>query len=430
VIEQALRSPKLDDALYETGLSFALHDDPAVLWAFVDSALPQVLAPLPFLCRLADAASHHTRFGVAAELLYRALDIEPENVELHFALAIALEENGEFDAARAEWQHDRLRGIKRRVPYRGSAAPIRVLTIASALHAIRYALFVDDMQMENTVLYTQCDDPALPLPAHDIMLCAVADVESDAAALAVAQTLAARTTAPVINHPDRILRTGRAEQAERLRALPGVTTAAMLPVTRAFLQADGAALQLASAGIAFPLLVRALGFHNGRYFETIETPGDLAAAAAAMPADDLLVQSFLDTRSSDGQFRKFRVMSIGGRLYPVHLAISGRWKVHYISSAMSANDAYRAEEASFLSDMHGYLGARAIAALEAIAAATDLDYGGIDFGITPNGDVGVFEANGAMAIFLPDADPRWDYRRTAMQTALDAATTMLVSRAR
>jgi glutathione synthase/RimK-type ligase-like ATP-grasp enzyme len=429
VIDRVAPSVALDDALFETALTFALYDDADVLRAFLENAMPQLLAPTALLCRLADAASLHTRFGVAVDLLQRAILAEPDNVELHFALAIALEESGDLDAARAAWNGERLRGLQRRYPYTGTAQPIRVLTIASALHAIRFELFVDPAQLQNTVIYTQNYDPGRPLPEHDIALCAVADVESDALALSTAQHIAARSPAPVINHPDRVLRTGRVAQAARLDRLEGVVTARVVPMTRNALQRADAVARLAAAGIGFPLLIRATGFHNGRYFAAIDRPGDLAAAAAAMPHDDVLVQSFMETRSADGLFRKFRVMMIGGRLYPVHLAISRRWKVHYVSSAMGAEPAFRDEEAAFLRDMNGFLGAAAFRALEAIAAATDLDYGGIDFGLTPDGAVAVFEANGAMAIFVPDADARWDYRRAAMTGALTAATDLLCSRA-
>lgn len=425
----AAPSTALDDALFETALAFALHDDPAVLWAFLENAAPNILAPVALLCRLADAASMHTRFSVADGLLRRAIAIEPDNVELHFALAIAMEEAGDVAGARAAWSGERLRGIERRFPYTGSARPIRVLTIGSALHAIRFSLFVDATQMENTLVYTQGYDPDRPLPEHDIVLCAVADVESDAPALSTAQQMVVRTRAPIVNHPERVLRTGRVAQAARLGALDGVVTARMLLTTRKALQLPDIAMRLATAGIEFPLLIRATGFHNGRYFAAIERPADLAASAAAMPRDDVLVQSFLETRSADGLFRKFRVLMLGGYLYPLHLAISSHWKVHYVSSAMASEAAFRDEEAAFLKDMARFLGPQACKALEAIAAATDLDYGGIDFGVTADGAVAAFEANGAMAIFVPDADPRWDYRREAMNAALAAATELLRSRA-
>ena len=89
---------------------------------------------------------------------------------------------------------------------------------------------------------------------------------------------------------------------------------------------------------------------------------------------------------------------------------------------------YRDEEASYLADAAAYLGSAAIRALERIAASMQLDYGGIDFGIAPDGRVIVFEANGAMGLFMPGDDPRWDYRRAAIRGALEVAKQMIVDR--
>jgi len=380
------------------------------------------------LWRLADFAGSQRAFGIAREWFDRTLELDPENTDAHIGRAIVLEEMGELDAARAAWQGERLRGAVRVVPFTGSGEPVRLLTIASALHAIRYELFADAALMQNAVLYTQAYDPAQPLPAHDVVLVAVADVESDAAALAIAAGIVERTGAPVLNRPDRVMRTARAEQARRLASIDDVVVARVESVSRDGLLRSGAGAAARALGYAYPFLVRSPGFHNGRFFELVRDDGELEAELRAMPRDEVLLIGYADTRAADGMVRKYRVMSIGGTLYPVHLAISPNWKVHYVSSAMAGNAAFRAEEAVFLNDMHDVLGTRAVTALTAIARSMDLDYGGIDFGIAPDGRVVVFEANGAMAIFVPDADPRWDYRRPAMTAALRAATRMIVER--
>jgi hypothetical protein len=284
--------------------------------------------------------------------------------------------------------------------------------------------------MQNAVLYTQAYDAHRPLPPHDVVLIAIADVESDAAALAVAAQIVARTQAPVLNRPERVARTSRTDQARRLGALDDVIVPRVTPVPRAELVRGGAGSVARALGYAYPLLVRSPGFHNGRFFELVRDDAEFDAVVRSLPGTGVLLIDYHATRGADGMVRKYRVMTIGGMLYPVHLAIAPQWNVHYVSSAMAGNPAFRAEEAVFLNDMHDALGARAVRALTAIAIAMGLDYGGIDFGIAPDGRVVVFEANGAMAIFLPDADPRWDYRRPAMTTALRAATRMIVERAR
>jgi hypothetical protein len=90
---------------------------------------------------------------------------------------------------------------------------------------------------------------------------------------------------------------------------------------------------------------------------------------------------------------------------------------------------HRAEEANFLADMPTVLGARAMTALEGLAAAIGLDYGGIDFGLDPEGEILLFEANATMVVEQPDEDPRWDYRRVAVERIHAAVRGLLLSRA-
>ena len=413
---------------FEVAANAIIAGDDAAAGAFLDAIGGDDARFASLLWRLADVAGSRRAFGAAIELFDRALALAPHNTDARIGRAIVLEEMGDVAAAAAAWRDDRLRGAVRIVPFTGAGQPIRLLTIASALHAIRYELFADAALMQNTVLYTQGYDPDQPLPEHDIVLVAVADVESDAAALAVAARIVRRTSAPVLNDPERVVRTSRTEQSARLAGIADVVVAQVTSVSRTELLRGGAAGFARRGHAGYPLLLRSPGFHNGRYFELVHDEAQLESVARSMPSDDLLLIGYVDTRSADGLVRKFRVMTIGGALYPVHLAISPNWKVHYASSAMAGDAGLRAEEASFLRDMDGVLGGRAVAALGAIATAMGLDYGGIDFGLGADGRVVVFEANGAMAIFVPDADPRWDYRRPAMTAALRAVTQMIVTR--
>jgi len=79
--------------------------------------------------------------------------------------------------------------------------------------------------------------------------------------------------------------------------------------------------------------------------------------------------------------------------------------------------------------MAAAIGHRAMAALERIRDDLDLDYGGIDFGLSPDGDVLLFEANATMVVNPPDADERWAYRQPAVARILDAARGMIMRRA-
>jgi hypothetical protein len=99
--------------------------------------------------------------------------------------------------------------------------------------------------------------------------------------------------------------------------------------------------------------------------------------------------------------------------------------VHYFTSDMAEKPDHRREEAGFLGDMRGTLGDKAFAALTRIRDALGLDYAGIDFGLGPDGELLLFEANATMVISSPDPDERWAYRRSAIGTILDAVVAMI-----
>ena len=183
---------------------------------------------------------------------------------------------------------------------------------------------------------------------------------------------------------------------------------------------------LAAAGdLSFPLLLRSPGFHTGRHFVYVENHAVLPEALASLAGEEVLVIQYLDARGADGMARKYRVMFVDGVAYPLHLAISADWKVHYFSADMARNAAFREEERLFLKNMPAMLGTRAMAALEQIGAVLDLEYAGIDFALTPDGSLLLFEANATMVVFPPGPEPMWDYRRAAINDVMEAATRML-----
>ena len=84
----------------------------------------------------------------------------------------------------------------------------------------------------------------------------------------------------------------------------------------------------------------------------------------------------------------------------------------------------------FLEDMPGTLGSKAMRALEAIQAELELDYAGIDFGLSDDGEVLLFEANATMVIAKPGNEAHWAYRHRAIDRVLEAAVAMLTEGAR
>jgi glutathione synthase/RimK-type ligase-like ATP-grasp enzyme len=200
----------------------------------------------------------------------------------------------------------------------------------------------------------------------------------------------------------------------------------MALLSRALLESVEAADALARHKLAFPLLLRSPGFHTGRFFTRVDNALELAACLPALPGGDILVMQFLAAQSDDGKIRKFRVMLIDGVLYPLHVAISHEWKIHYFTAEMADNPEHRAEDAAFLEHMPEVLGPRALGALQTIATVLGLDYAGVDFSVGPEGELLLFEANAAMIVYAPDNDPRWDYRRPAVNRILRALREVLL----
>jgi hypothetical protein len=342
--------------------------------------------------------------------------------EAHQGLARTLTALGEPAAAEPHWQQGFAGHALVRQRYRGSGTAVPALLLVSVRQGnVPTRRILDDQVFEVVALYTEFWDPGQQLPPHAIVFNAVGDADLCPLGLARAEVLLARTRAPVINPPERVRRTGRVDNARRLARLPGVVAPAIRAVGRDALLSEG--------GLEFPLLLRAPGFHTGRHFVRAERREELAAALAHLPGEELLAIEFLDARSADGMTRKYRVMIIDGVLYPLHLAISADWKVHYFSSEMATQSAYRDEERRFLEEMPAILGPRAMSALQRIGADLGLDYAGVDFALGVDGSLLLFEANAAMVILPPGSDPMWDYRRVAIDRALEAVKRMLLRRA-
>jgi glutathione synthase/RimK-type ligase-like ATP-grasp enzyme len=360
-----------------------------------------------------------------------ALRLQPGLAEAHRGIAYLLAELGQDEAAEEHRSAAYKEGAATVQRYRGSGPAIDLLLLVSAVGGnVPTSFLIDDRIFCVTALAASYVDPAATLPRHRLVFNAIGDADLDRPALLAAERLVARSTAPVINRPEAVLATGRAEIARRLAGLPGVAVPRIATRPRAALAGDDAAAILAEHGLSFPLLLRSPGFHTGRHFVRIETAAALRPALSALPGAALMAIQYLDARGGDGSARKYRVMIVDGRIYPLHLAISRDWKVHYFTADMAENAEHRAADAAFLADMTGTIGATALRGLEAIRDALGLDYGGIDFGIGRDGEVLLFEANATMVVNPPEPDKRWDYRRAPVERVLDAVRRMLARAAR
>jgi len=387
----------------------------------------------------AEAIKHHPTNPIARVNLANLLrgDNESAAAKLHYEAALAIDAHmheahegmawvlKDIDPQAAE-RHLQM-GFSGRAlvtrPYRGADHGIPLLLLVCARGGnIPTDLWISDRQFTIHAIYPEFYDSQVPLPHHALVVNAIGDADLCAAALSRCKDVLAHTRAPVINRPMRVQATGRAEIARRLGAIPGViapTIDTLHPTA-----------VLAADNLQFPLLLRRPGFHTGEHFVYVADRNALPEAIDSLSAArELLLISYLDARGADGMSRKYRVMFIDGIIFPLHLAISPDWKVHYFSSAMAQSPSFREEERRFLEDMPTALGATAMAALRQICTSLDLEYAGIDFSVASDGSILLFEANATMVVFPPSRDAMWDYRRRAIDNVLEAAGSMLLKHA-
>lgn len=364
-----------------------------------------------------------------------ALAIDPEFPQAHGGMYYALTRLGEFEAA--AFHQRKAFGQKSLFtnPYRGTSQPIPVLLLVSSTGGnTPLEKLVDDRVFQTYVVVADFYDTKIPLPVHQIVINGIGDSDAAENALLAAESLVALSRSPAVNMPAAVRATGRCANAARLANLPGVIAPTTTTFSYALLASEKGPATLAQHGFTFPLLLRAPGYHMGQHFVQVDSVDALSAAVADLPGvgrpgAELLVIQYLDARGADGCARKYRVMFVDGRLYPLHLAISPNWKIHYFSADMKDRPDHRAEEEQFLADMPSVLGTKAMAALERVQTVLGLDYGGIDFGLNQQGEILLFEANATMVVEQPDEDPRWDYRRAAVERIHGGVRAMLMRNA-
>jgi Flp pilus assembly protein TadD len=405
------------------------------------------------LGRTLDAAGHPRQ---ALEELRGALELAPDSAEIHFHIANLLEHQLFLEEARnfyetalrlkadypaahlglgnvlgdlgfedEAWEQRRRAYAERvlmTIPALRNDHPVRVLKLMSAAGGnIPLDEILTPFRFEVSWLIVEFADQLPPLDGYDTVINAIGDADRSRRGLDAAAALLRGTSVRALNPPERVRPTGRETLADRLGGLDGVRTPRVRTLPRALFREGLAATTLAAEGWRCPLLLRAPGYHSGHHFPRVETFDQVDPAGAALPGDHLLAIEWLDSAGSDGLFRKYRAMLIGGAVYPLHLAISRHWKVHYFSSDMAKSEAYRAEELRYLSDPEGVIGGRAMTALRRVGEALGLDYAGVDFALGDDGVVLVFEANATMRIVPPTSGPLGDCRRPFIERAMAAA---------
>ncbi|MBI1218832.1 MAG: tetratricopeptide repeat-containing protein [Rhodobacteraceae bacterium] len=270
------------------------------------------------------------------------------------------------------------------------------------------------------------------LPPHDAAMLAIGEAPPHRAVLERLAPLLARYPRPVLNGaPARIARLTRDGVAALLADAPGLLCPPTIQADRAALErlASGTTPETLHPGLHWPLILRPVGTHAGAGMERVFDAAHLADILADTAAAAFYLTRFIDYRGPHGLYAKARVVLVEGRPYPVHLALSEDWIVHYLSAGMAASAVKRHAEADWMARFDTDFAARHAAAFAALADRVGLDYFGLDCAEAPDGRLLVFEVDVALIVHDMD-DPRvFPYKGPAMRRLAAAVQTMLARNA-
>lgn len=387
------------------------------------------------LAQLAQMSFDHIDFGPLSEGLRQAIAENPNDADALMELSHIELMLGERASAVA--LRDQALGIRR--VYADPTNPARPDLTAVAICArgdfmantpIEFLLEGSNIALHR--VYVDAGEP-LPadIPAHDVAVIAVGYSETTHPLL---EELAARFAdwpRPVVNKASGIILTGRDTMAPVFNGLPGVVVPPTVKLAREQAQALADELRKHEAGRPpFPLLIRPLESHAGTDLELVAGPEALERYLKFHIRPGYFISTFVDYRSADGQFRKYRIAMADGVPYPSHMGISDHWMIHYLNAGMTRSADKRAEEARFMDEFETGFRRRHEASLRDVWQRLGLEYFALDCAETRDGRLLVFEIDVAMIVHKMDPIDMFPYKHVHMPKLFAAYQAMLRRAAR
>ena len=399
-------------------------------WAALRLAPPQALPErISTLLNLAKAAFGADEFRTAEEACHAVMDMDADHADAIDYLATILYRLRRDDEALGLLNRlARIQGLAKRACSAKPEATILVLGGVGAGHVPTRYLFDPALFATLTLPLVSPDQPDAPLGGvpyaalaeANLILNTLGEVEKDGGQVAAVKALAAGLGKPVLNSPEGIARTGRDRAFDLYGDIPGL----QVPRVRWMMRDE---LENLPAGVT-PFLIRPGGVHGGEGLARIGSSSELWAYLLKVPQERFLLTDFYDFRGQREAYRKYRFIFVDRQPFAYHLAIGESWLVHYWRARMGSAEWKKQEEAIFLNDWRQVFGSRAAAAVERVGQRMNLDYGGLDCSLLPNGDVLFLEANACMLVHLDDAMIDFAYKHTAVPRIRDAVTQMVRDR--
>jgi hypothetical protein len=284
-----------------------------------------------------------------------------------------------------------------------------------------------DIALDMLYIDPRCPFPA-SLPEHDLIFVAVGESDGSRAVLKLIEEQMSFWRCPVLNRPDRISRLSRDSVSAFLQSVPGIDMPVSRRLPRQVIEQIGTGILLPYAllvGGDFPIIVRPLDSHAGHGLTKIDGPSEIADYLQGRPENEFYVSRFVDYRSADGLYRKYRIALVDGCAFAGHMAISNHWMIHYLNAHMSASQEKRDEEAYFMAHFDTGFAARHRDALHAIHQRAGLDYLIIDCAESTDGTLLVFEIDSAAVVHAMDSAEVFPYKQAQAKKVFDAFHALL-----
>lgn len=226
----------------------------------------------------------------------------------------------------------------------------------------------------------------------------------------------------VINPPEAVLNSTRDRVARLLTGIPGL----VVPRALRLLGNKPAVAErmLKAAAISPPLILRQAGTHGGKIIGCFKTIDEMVATLE--PGREHVATEFVDFVSPDGLYRKYRLLFIGRHRVLRHMLIAPDWNVHGSAryDFMASRPELVAQEQAIM-ESPAQFAPSVERVFDEVRRRMPLDFFGMDFAITGDGEVVLFEANATMSFFPFATDPQFDYSRRCIAPARAAFRELL-----
>ncbi len=227
----------------------------------------------------------------------------------------------------------------------------------------------------------------------------------------------------VINRPELVKNTSREKIAKLLSRADDIIVPRVLRLKKNNKAHLVNAMEMGA--ITFPIILRVAGTHSGEILGLCDTIED---AIRVIPEDqDCVATEYVDYRSNDGIYRKYRVFIIGSELILRHMIPSEQWNIHARDREIfiRAHPEAIAEWRYWCEHGIGALSERVVRSLHEIRKLVGLDFFGVDFGLAPDGRIILFEANATMNFFPFPPQPEYAFAKACLPLAQDAFNKLL-----